>query len=73
MVEKHGSRVAGGGQPCKHGRDGSRCPVLTNRDLDPIVHTLSILVFEQSDQDLDQSRLGILIRLAHAWSIELQL
>jgi len=41
-------------------------PILTYQVLDPIVHSLSISVFKQSDQDLDQSRWGILIYLAHA-------
>jgi len=45
----------------------ARCPILTNQDLHRIVHALSILVFEQSDWDLDQSRWGISIHLAHAW------
>jgi len=53
----------------KHGRDGSRCPILTIWDLNSIVHILSILAFKQSDRDLDQSRWGISIHLAHAWWI----
>jgi len=40
---------------------------LISQDLDTIVYTLSILVFKQSDRDLDQSRWGISIHLAHAW------
>jgi len=39
---------------------------LTNRDLNRIVNTLSLLVLEQSGRDLDQSRWGISIPLAHA-------
>jgi len=42
----------------KHGQNGSRYPILTNRDLDSIAYILSILVFKHSD--------GISIHLAHA-------
>jgi len=56
----------------KHGRDGSRCPISTDRDLDLIVQTQGWIGYGQLNQDLDKSRWGISIHLAHAWYIPLK-
>jgi len=37
----------------KHGQEGWRCPILTDRDLDLIVQTLGKIGNEQADRDLD--------------------
>jgi len=43
------TRVTTDQMKIKHGLAGLRCRILTNLDINPIVHTPSILVFEQLD------------------------